>query len=336
VGQGERHRVHFRDVVSTEPPAHVGPSCPVCGAADRWAIALRGVVDYISDERFDILRCGTCGLGATHPAPPIERLADYYPPRYRTERQRFTAAMRTRRRAAAVESRFPRNFRGRLLDFGCGDGTFAIAMRDRGWNVSVTELDEPTLKRMRDAGIEAFHSDVVNQNDLVGRFDAITCWHVAEHLPRPNDVVRWMRQALRPDGVLQMTVPNWSSWQARLTGRTWLHLDVPRHLYHFNSSTLARLLRDHGFTIEGQTRFALEYDWFGVAQSVLNRLCDRPNVWFERLTSPKGHQHPASRRDVILSTLLGPPIAAVSLPASLLDWGLGGGATLTLTARPQP
>jgi hypothetical protein len=145
-----------------------------------------------------------------------------------------------------------------------------------------------------------------------------------------------MRRALEPDGVLQVTVPNWSSWQARVTGRSWLHLDVPRHLYHFDPVTLARLLRDSGFAIDKQTRFALEYDWFGVAQSVLNRACDRPNVWFERLTSPKGQRHPASRRDVILSNVLGPPIAAASLPASLLDWALGGGATLTATARPRP
>jgi hypothetical protein len=80
----------------------------------------------------------------------------------------------------------------------------------------------------------------------------------------------------------------------------------------------------------------LEYDWFGVAQSILNRLCDRPNVWFERLTSPGVRQHPASTRDAVISTLLGPPITAVSLPLSMIDWALGGGATLTMTARSSP
>jgi hypothetical protein len=44
--------------------------------------------------------------------------------------------------------------------------------------------------------------------------------------------------------------------------------------------------------------------------------------------------HPADRRDVLVSNLLGPPITAFALPACLLEWALGGGATLTLTARP--
>jgi 2-polyprenyl-3-methyl-5-hydroxy-6-metoxy-1,4-benzoquinol methylase len=294
-----------------------------------------GVVDYISGERFDVLRCGGCGLGATHPAPASERLGGYYPPRYRTQRQRFTARMRTRLRGAAIESCFPRGFRGKLLDFGCGDGTFALAMQQRGWDVAVTELDDATLQRMRDSGLAAYHADVALREDLTGRFDAVTCWHVQEHVAEPSAVVRWIRQSLAPRGVFQMTVPNWASWQARLTGGAWLHLDVPRHLYHFTPSTMARLLTDNGFTVEKQTRFALEYDWFGVAQSILNRLCDRPNVWFERLTSPGVRQHPASARDAVISTLLGPPITAVSLPLSLIDWALGGGATLTMTARPN-
>ncbi|MGB7161304.1 MAG: class I SAM-dependent methyltransferase, partial [Tepidisphaeraceae bacterium] len=294
------------------------PRCPVC-ASQRWTVALGGVLDYISGERFDVLRCDECGLGATCPAPPEDRLAGYYPPRYRTERQRFTASMRTRLRARALESRFKRGFRGRLLDYGCGDGTFALAMKARGWDVAVTELDQATLDRMRLAGLDAYRADAVTRTDLDRQFDAITSWHVQEHVARPEEVVRWVKRALVPGGVFQVTVPNFASWQSRLTGAAWLHLDVPRHLYHFTPSTAARLLTDNGFAIEKQTRFALEYDWFGVAQSILNKVCDRPNVWFERLTSP-GHVHPASRRDVIASNLLGPPISAMSLPMCLADW----------------
>jgi 2-polyprenyl-3-methyl-5-hydroxy-6-metoxy-1,4-benzoquinol methylase len=320
--------------MSDPSPQLAALPCPVCGASDRWTTALGGVVDYISDERFDVLRCGDCGLGATHPAPAPQRLGDYYPPRYRTQRQRFTARMRTRLRAAAIESCFPRGFRGRLLDFGCGDGTFALAMKQRGWDVAVTELDDATLARMREAGLDAYHADAALHTDLAGRFDAVTCWHVQEHVAEPGAVVRWIRQSLAPRGVFQMTVPNWASWQARLTGGAWLHLDVPRHLFHFTPSTMARLLTDNGLVVEKQTRFALEYDLFGVAQSILNRLCDRPNVWFERLTSPDVRHHPASTRDIVLSTVLGPPITALALPLSVLDWMLGGGATLTMTARP--
>ena len=70
------------------------------------------------------------------------------------------------------------------------------------------------------------------------------------------------------NGVFQMTVPNWTSWQSRLTGPAWLHLDVPRHLYHFTPPTLARLLNDNGFAIEKQTRFG-----WSTTGSALRKVC---------------------------------------------------------------
>ena len=75
-------------------------------------------------------------------------------------------------------------------------------------------------------------------------------------------------------------MPNLSSWQARLFGRHWQHLDVPRHLYHFTPGTLARLLIDAGFQIVRSSTVALEYDLFGVIQSALNKICSKPNVLF--------------------------------------------------------
>jgi SAM-dependent methyltransferase len=295
------------------------------------------VLDYLTDERFDIDRCGSCGLRITRPMPAADELHKYYPPRYRGNRHSFTGKMRVALRRRAVESFFPRAFRGRLLDVGCGDGAFVLEMQRRGWDVCATEIDGATVERLRGAKVDAKLSDAAEREGFDRPFDAVTCWHVMEHVERPERVARWVATQMKATGIFQATVPNVGSLQARLFGRYWLHLDVPRHLYHFTPKTLESVLRDAGFSPFHQSCFALEYDWFGVIQSALNGLCKRPNGLFERLMgaprAPDGAADHTSLSDAIISYSLCGPAAMVGLPVILLAWAMGDGATLTVTSR---
>jgi SAM-dependent methyltransferase len=308
-----------------------GP-CAACGA-DAWRPHLRQLVDHLTGEPFDIDRCTACGLMSTRPPPPPGQIGRYYPPRYRGNRHAFTGRWRDGRRGRAVEACFPAHFRGRLLDVGCGNGTFARHMHGRGWAVGATEIDGPTVDQLRAEGIDARRpADAEAGGFAGGPFDAVTCWHVLEHVADPAALARWAVTQLRPGGVFQATVPNVASAQARLFGRRWMHLDVPRHLHHFTPATFRSLLTTAGFAVERQTTFALEYDWFGVIQSALDMACRRPNVLFDKLTDAPDAVR-ASAADVALTVALAGPVAAASLPPLLLGWAVGDGATLTLTCR---
>ena len=311
--------------------AAAGP-CVVCGA-DQWTPHLRQLADHLTGERFDVDRCGGCRVLATRPPPPPDRVGEFYPPRYRGNRHAFTGSWRDGRRRRAVEAMFPAGFRGRLLDVGCGAGTFARHMRARGWDVAATEIDPAVVARLQADGIDARQpADAETAGFPGGPFDAITCWHVLEHVEHPAELSRWVATQLRPGGVFQATVPNVASGQAKLFGRRWMHLDVPRHRHHFTPATLESLLTAAGFTVAKRANFALEYDWFGVIQSTLDRVCSRPNVLFDRLTNaPAADAPPAA--DTAVSLVLAGPLAAVSLPPLLLGWAVGDGATLTLTCR---
>jgi SAM-dependent methyltransferase len=314
------------------PPAVPNPPCLLCGATD-WRPHLAAVEDYLTREFFDLERCGRCGLVVTTPMPPVDQLERYYPPRYRTDRQRLTGGWRTGRRAAMVRKHFPRGFRGRLLDVGCGTGAFAVDMQNRGWTVAVTELNDAVLEDMRARGMEAKRPDEAERDGFAGgKFDAITCWHVLEHVPAPLQLASWARQQLNPNGIFQATVPNLASWQAVRYGRNWLHLDVPRHLYHFTPDTLRALLDKAGLNIVDTSTLAMEYDVFGVVQSSLNQGCSRPNVLFERLTNKKTPPG-ATPRDVSLSYLQAPVLTVLGVAHSLAAAAAGHGATLTATCR---
>src|SRR5687767_1735484 len=179
-------------------PKVPNPPCALCGASD-WRPYIAAVEDYLSHEFFDLERCGKCGLVVTTPAPPPAELGRYYPPRYRVDRQRQTGGWRTKRRAAMLQKHFPRKFRGRLLDIGCGTGAFAMEMQRRGWTVAVTELNDAVLDEMRTRGMEAKSPDAALREGFgggAGKFDAITAWHVLEHVPNPLELATWVKSQL--------------------------------------------------------------------------------------------------------------------------------------------
>ena len=318
--------------VATANPLTAADPCAACGAG-RWQPVYRGLVDHLTGERFDVDRCDRCGLLATRPPPPADDIGRYYPPAYRGDRHAFTGRWRDRRRAAAVGRWFPCGFRGRALDVGCGTGTFARHLASLGWSVAATEIDDRTVAELRAAGVDAKSPAAAERDGFAGGpFDAITGWHVLEHVADPAAVARWAATQLRPGGVFQATVPNAAGWQAKFFGRHWWHLDVPRHRHHFTPATLRAVLAAAGFTVVGRANVAVEYDLFGIVQSGLDRVCRRRNVLFDRLTGAPGAA-PASARDVAISYAVGVPLGAVGVAAMAAGAVAGDGATLTLTCR---
>ena len=79
-------------------------------------------------------------------------------------------------------------------------------------------------------------------------------------------------------------VPNFGSLQARATGASWLHLDIPRHLSHFTAESIAKTFRASGFRVEDISFGELEYDVIGWSQSLLNRGLGGRNDFFKAMS----------------------------------------------------
>jgi 2-polyprenyl-3-methyl-5-hydroxy-6-metoxy-1,4-benzoquinol methylase len=310
------------------PNAIDNTACRICGGA--LSTCLSGAGDYLTNETFDIVRCCACDVVQIRPMPGDDVIERYYTERYRVKRHSLTNNVRCKLRGNAATRHFPRHFRGRLLDVGCGDGSFALMMKRAGWDVSVVEIDTAALARLREQGLQAKHSATALEEGFDQKFDAITCWHVLEHVFDPPRLLQWMADLLAPRGLVHITVPNIASWQADWFGRQWMHLDVPRHRYHFSRQTLTMLFEKAGLEPVDWTTFAIEYDWFGFIQSSLNLICSRPNVLFERLTSGA---RPGTRADAALSAALSPFIAAVTLPVTILSAMCAAGGILSVTCR---
>jgi SAM-dependent methyltransferase len=213
----------------------------------------------------------------------------------------------------------------RLLDFGCGDGSYLLAARKEGWSCFGVERCCPT-------GLPGDVTVVGSLDELPDQpgFDCVTLWHVLEHLDDPVGVLSQLRTRLNPGGLALAAVPNFGSWQAQFTGASWLHLDIPRHLYHFTRRSLSRTFELAGLSVQGVSYGEFEYDVIGWSQGVLNRAFRGRNEFF-KVVSGKSGTGWSFHRAVQIPVGIG-----LSVLAAIPAWGeslIGRAGTLILTAR---
>jgi 2-polyprenyl-3-methyl-5-hydroxy-6-metoxy-1,4-benzoquinol methylase len=150
-------------------------------------------------------------------------------------------------------------YRGNLLDVGCGTGEFLVAMKAAGWQVEGLERDERAAAWAREHQQLAISTGSVEQlNASTQQYDIVTLWHVLEHLYNPGRALEIIAQRLRENGVLLIAVPNIAGIDARIYKSNWVALDAPRHVNHFSLDTLARLGSKHGLTLRWWRQLPLD------------------------------------------------------------------------------
>jgi 2-polyprenyl-3-methyl-5-hydroxy-6-metoxy-1,4-benzoquinol methylase len=228
--------------------------CPVCQS--RAIKPFRTCTDFtVSHETFTVIRCENCGLGITSPRPDAENLGRYYQseeyishsgkssglmgPLYTTARK-FALRWKTR----IVESQ---SKRGTALDFGCGTGEFLETLKRKGWKIEGIEPSRFAREKAESLTGQKLYSSL-SEISAHG-FNAITAWHVLEHVPDLSAVIQQLAHMLQKDGTIFITVPNYESPDADQYKDLWAGYDVPRHVWHFSSKSMKRLLESNGLNI---------------------------------------------------------------------------------------
>jgi len=150
---------------------------------------------------------------------------------------------------------------GRLLDFGCGGGSFLKRMSDQGWNVTGLDAAVGAVREIQDElGLNALAGSLPHPDLHSGSFDVVTMWHSLEHVHHPLDILREAYRVLAPGGKLVVATPNIESLPYYWFGQSWFGLDLPRHLTHFTPKTLRDMLSTAGFVVES-VRMLRHSDW---------------------------------------------------------------------------
>lgn len=249
--------------------------CPLCGADSQPAGEFDDLFFRVARGRYGYRRCLRCDCTFQWPAPGRDQLAGFYPSTYFWDpSSRGALAKFERAYKRFVLGGHVRFFRkclptmGRVLEVGCGTGSFLQRLRALGFDVAGVELSEYAAdfaKRSYDLPIfcgdlEAFES--------AEPFDAVCAYHVLEHVARPVEFVERVGQLLRPGGTLVLQVPNSESWQSRVFGRRWYGLDPPRHLVNYGAGSLRELLARCGFTVTREQHYSMRDNAPAIASSL--------------------------------------------------------------------
>ncbi len=138
----------------------------------------------------------------------------------------------------------------RILDYGCGGGTFLTRLASSGYDVTGVDFDPVSVAKVREAGIPAFDPAEADEQDWQGNFDAITLGHVIEHVYDPRALLGRLRDWLADDGMLYIEVPNAQATGLDIFGRFWRGLEAPRHLAIPSLEGLRLALANAGFAID--------------------------------------------------------------------------------------
>lgn len=240
------------------PPLIHYSNCPVCHSVSIKSVF--AVKDYtVSGETFPILECEDCTLRFTQDIPAAAAIAPYYKSENYISHTNSSKGLinklyqAVRKKTLAQKRKLIVHAtgltKGDLLDVGSGTGAFVHTMKQAGWQVTGLEPDGDARK----VGKDSFNIDLEDTGRFYSLppsgFDAITLWHVLEHVHDLQGYIARLGTMLKENGKLFIAVPNYTSKDAAIYKACWAAYDVPRHLYHFSPRSMKTLLEKHGLKI---------------------------------------------------------------------------------------
>ncbi len=186
-----------------------------------------------------------------------------------------------------------------IIDFGAGCGTFSLALRDRGFNISCVEPDESLREKLARQGFRCY-ADVseVSPNSA----DFIFSLNVLEHIEDDAAIARALFSRLRPGGRLFVYVPAFAVLFTNMDQKV-------GHYRRYCKTSLRKILIDAGFDISS-LRYA---DSLGFFATLLFKLIgnkdgainERSLIIYDRFAFPLSRA-----LDVVCGSLFGKNVKA--------------------------
>ena len=233
-------------------------TCPLCGDASI-DYAFTATDHTVSLEQYQVWRCDHCQGLFTQDIPEEHEIGKYY------NSENYISHSDTREGWMNSVYHNVRNITlngkkslieketgiaaGTILDVGCGTGAFLHKMNKGGWQVTGVEPDAGARNTAADLYNLIIQPSANLYNLAEAKFDAITLWHVLEHVHDIHGHLQQLVRLMKNDGKLFIAVPNYTSSDAKDYKEMWAAFDVPRHLYHFSPHSMNLLLNRHGLKI---------------------------------------------------------------------------------------
>jgi 2-polyprenyl-3-methyl-5-hydroxy-6-metoxy-1,4-benzoquinol methylase len=241
--------------------------CPICRNTGFTEV-LRLTDHFVTGEVFPLLKCKDCGFLITGNVPVNDEMERYYKSDDYISHSDTSTGLINRVYHTVRNLMLQKKFNivkhatakanGKLLDIGAGTGYFLNYAQKKGWEITGTEKSNTA----RLFAQQRWNLTIYPENQIYNLgdeyFDAITLWHVLEHLPDPDNHWKVFHRILKKEGRVIIALPNFESADAKHYGEHWAAWDVPRHLWHFSPDHIRRMAENSGFTLVDMHRMPFD------------------------------------------------------------------------------
>jgi SAM-dependent methyltransferase len=235
-------------------------ACYQCGSSNHLPLVVAEEDLTGKPGRFSFVTCSDCGLAYQNPRLRLEYIGAYYDDEYIAHRKKSDWGVLTplyewamgkhdRDKLALVRRYLPLTRDSRVLDVGCGAGTFLTRVRAES-GAKVSGVDFKDLTHLPGFDQIDFHHGLFYEQSFAGqRFDLITMWHFLEHDYDPVRTLQQARELLADEGRLVVEVPRLDSVSWRLFGDRWPGLQAPQHTALYSRKALHAMVSKAGLEI---------------------------------------------------------------------------------------
>ena len=222
-------------------------NCPLCRSLKQDVVIL-SKEDEISEDVFKIMQCH-CGFKFLNPRPSSLEISKYYSIDTYHPHKKGSGIIYLMFRLSRW---FTYRWKMRLikqysngepihLDYGSGDGSLS--------------------NHLKKCGVESYSYDPISNdgNHLPSedkKINIITLWHSLEHIHNLDNFFSTLSNM--PDAKVIVAVPNYNAFERKYFKDSWAAFDLPRHLYHFDSTTLLKLFNKYEYNIIDKKKMILD------------------------------------------------------------------------------
>lgn len=225
-------------------------SCYVCGGSPlckKFSVPLfDGPYQHDTETKLrTIYECEACGHLSGDLHDP-SRYADYYAS---LSDNYHCCHDYDQSRYQRILGILPKQSAMRVLDIGCGTGTFLAMLPPEAERFGI-EPSRAAADRAREKGIKTIRYDDLASPELRNTFDLVTAIDVVEHTADLRELRRYISAALRPGGTVIILTGDAESRSARLLGRYWSYLNYAEHITIFCPRSMRTWLQPDFSAIE--------------------------------------------------------------------------------------
>ena len=232
--------------------------CHVCNSESLTLIFSKNLKKQVSsdckpiNESINLLLCEKCNCIQKNITPEWKKIVDSiyrsYTVYYQADGSEQLVFIkgrpipRSHRIIAALLEQHTLPDNGRLLDIGCGNGSFLRAFHQHQpwWTMSGSEIND------HDRGIIESISGFdtlwcCSPKEISGKYDLISMIHVLEHIISPISFLTDVKNRLSDDGLILIETPNYK--------QNPFDLIVADHATHFSLGTLCAVIEQAGLEI---------------------------------------------------------------------------------------